>query len=98
MPDIPDKLVLKRHRDLAGVRPWGLLSRWVVLGLLTVFALLALLNVFGQRPITTTVSSPAATLKLYAPEHLRSGLLFSARFHIYANDDLKDAVLVLDPG
>jgi hypothetical protein len=48
--------------------------------------------------MTTTASAPAATLKLYAPEHLRSGLLWSARFHIFANEDVKDAVLVLDPG
>src|SRR5437868_76755 len=98
MPDIPDTLVLKRHRDLVGIRPWGLLSRWLVIGALTLVAILGLLNVFGQRPQTTTVSAPAATLKLYAPERLRSGLLFSARFHVYATSDLKDAVLVLDPG
>ena len=39
-----------------------------------------------------------ASLDLYAPEHLRSGLLWSARFHIHANDELKKATLVLDPG
>jgi hypothetical protein len=96
--DIPDMLVLKRHRDLVGIRPYGVWTRWIVLGLITVAAILALFNVFGQRPVTTAASAPAATLKLYAPEHLRGGLLWSARFHIYANDDLKQATLVLDPG
>src|SRR5204863_2159908 len=71
---------------------------WIVIGLLTAVSILGLLNVFGQRPNTTTASAPAATLKLYAPEHLRGGLLWSARFHIYANEELKAATLVLDPG
>jgi len=96
--DVPDTLVLKRHRDLVGIRPYGVWTRWIVMALLTVAAVLGLLNVFGQRPGTTVASAPAATLKLYAPEHLRGGLLWSARFHIYANDDLKRATLVLDPG
>jgi hypothetical protein len=98
VPDTPDMLVLRRHRDLAGVRPYGLWSRWIVLGLLTVLAILALFDVFGQRPITQTATAPSASLELYAPEHLRSGLLWSARFHIHARDELKNATLVLDPG
>ena len=98
MADTPDMLVLERHRDLAGIRPYGIWSRWIVLSLLTIAAILALANVFGQRPGSTTVTAPAANLKLYAPEHLREGLLWSARFHVYANRDLKKATLVLDPG
>ena len=98
MPDVPDTLVLERHRDLVGVRPYGLWARWIVLGLLTAAAILALLDVFGQRPTTQTATAPSASLVLYAPEHLRSGLLWSARFHIRANEELKKAVLVLDPG
>jgi hypothetical protein len=98
MADIPDGLVLKRHRDLAGIRPFGVWTRWIVLGLITLAALLGLLNVFGQRPITQNASAPVASLKLYAPEHLRGGLLWSARFHIRANEEMKDATLVLDPG
>jgi hypothetical protein len=97
MADIPDGIVLKRHRDLEGLRetPW---PRRVVLGLIAVFAALALANVFGQRPFTTTAHAAGASLELYAPNHLRGGLLFSARFHVTANRDLKDAVLVLDQG
>jgi hypothetical protein len=70
----------------------------VIIGLICVFSLLGLANVFGQRPRTAAAASPEATLELYAPEHLRGGLLFSARFHIHAREDVKDAVLVLDPG
>ena len=85
MADIPDLLVLERHRDLVGVRPYGLWMRWTFVGLLTAVAILALLNVFGQRPTTQTATSPTASITLYAPEHLRSGLLWSARFHIHAS-------------
>ena len=96
MADIPDMLVLKRHRDLEGVRPpW---ARRVVITLIAAMAILGLLNVFGQRPSTSAAASPAARLELYAPSHLRGGLLFSARFHITARTDLKKAALVLDPG
>jgi hypothetical protein len=97
MADIPDGIVLKRHRDLDGLRK-TLWPRRLVLGAIGVFAILALLNVFGQRPVTASVDAPAASLTLYAPDHLRGGLLFSARFHITAHDDVKDAVLVLDQG
>jgi hypothetical protein len=96
MADIPDGIILKRHRDLEGLpETW---PRRIVLGLIVVAALLALLNLFGQRPFTTTARADAASLHLYAPNHLRGGLLFSARFHITANRELKDAILVLDPG
>ena len=97
MADVPQGLTLERHRDLAGMAraPWG---RRIVLGVVALFALLGLLNLFGQRPETTSASSPAASLHLYAPDHLRGGLLFSARFHIDAHRDLKNAVLILDPG
>src|SRR5919201_1277345 len=98
MADIPDTIVLKRHRDLQTVERYGPLFRRLILALIVAAAILALLNVFGQRPVTTVASTPAATLKVYAPEHLRGGLLWSARFHVYANQDLKQATLVPDPG
>jgi len=96
--DVPDLLVLKRHRDVDYAGRHGPTIRRIVLGLISVVSILALFNAFGQRPSTTVASAPAATLKLYAPEHLRGGLLWSARFHIYAKQDLKKATLVLDTG
>jgi hypothetical protein len=61
-------------------------------------ALLGLLNVFGQRPVSQTVRAGPASLKVYAPVHLRGGNIFTARFHIYAHSDLKRATLVLSSG
>ena len=98
MTSPPDQLTLKRHRDLDGMFKQGLLLRrlgYVVFGGIS---LLGLLNVFGQRPSTATRDASAARLELYAPSHLRGGLLFMARFRVTAKQDLKDATLVLDPG
>jgi hypothetical protein len=95
--DIPDTLVLKRHRDLDQLRrfPW---PRWLILGAMALFCVLGLLDVFGQRPHSVSADSAKAQLTLYAPTNLRGGLLFSARFHITAHQDVKNATLVLDPG
>ncbi len=96
MTDVPDRLAVERHRDLAGTHvPW---PRRTILTLITVFAVLGLLNVFGQAPSTSRASTPAAALDLYAPDHLRGGLLFSARFHVHAHRDIKKAILVLGSG
>jgi hypothetical protein len=97
MPGVPDAIVLKRDRDLEG-RLWHIWVRRGILAALCVVPLLALFNVFGQRPVTNTVDAPAASLKVYAPTHLRGGLLYMARFHIKAHEDLKRATLVFDPG
>jgi hypothetical protein len=58
----------------------------------------ALLDVFGQRTNVTTVSSPAATLRLFAPSSGRGGLMYAARFEIVTRQELKKATLVLAPG
>ena len=97
MADAPDTLTLKRNRDLQGVLP-GLWIRRGILLLLTAFLAVGLANVFGQRPITETAAVPAAKLTVYAPNRLRGGDLFSARFHIKARQELKDARLVLEQG
>ena len=93
----PDGIVLKTHRDLEGRRH----EQWVrraLLILLLAIPVAALLNVFGQSPSTTKASSPEANLQLLAPPALRSGLLYEARFRIYARSELKKATLVLQPG
>jgi hypothetical protein len=93
----PDALTLERHRDMEG-RKWWVPARRILLALLGAVLVAALFNVFGQRPHSTTVSAPRASLKVYAPTHARSGLIYAARFHIVARQDIKDAFLVLDPG
>jgi hypothetical protein len=95
--EAPDMLTLRRHRDLEGreKRPF---ARRALLSLIGVFCLLGLLNLFGQRPQTHVAAAPAASLKVYSPERVRSGLYFESRFHIHALRDLEEATIVLDPG
>lgn len=97
MTAVPEGIVLERDRDLAG-RGSEIWIRRGLLALLPVLVLLALLNIFGQRPQTSTASSPAARLQVYAPSAARGGLLYTARFTIDAHRELKEAMLVLDPG
>jgi len=94
----PDLLTLERHRDLKGLYNAGLVGRRIGYAVLAAVALLGVLDVFGQRPETATADAGAARLELYAPAHLRGGLLFMARFTISAKQDLKNATLVLAPG
>ena len=94
---MPDTIVLKRDRDLEGRRN----DIWVRRGLMALVAavpIVALFNVFGQRPDSHTLAGPAASLKIYAPSHLRGGLLYEARFHVTARQELKNAMLVLGAG
>jgi hypothetical protein len=98
MAQPPQLLTLKRHRDLEGLYNAGIVVRRIAYLILGVLALLGLLTLFGQRPSTATADATAARLELYAPSHVRGGLLFMARFRITAKQDLKKATLVLDPG
>jgi hypothetical protein len=95
----PDYIDLGRHRDFEGRK----LERWLpvaLFGLICVVPVLAILNVFGQRPRVVKVANPngVATMQLSAPSDLRGGLLFQARLDIHAQKEIKDAVLVLDSG
>jgi len=92
---VPDTLTLKQHRDRGAT---GVLARRIGFAVLGAISVLALLNVFGQRPTTSTADATAARLQLFAPSHLRGGLLYMARFRVTAKRDLKNATLVLDPG
>jgi len=93
----PESLVLKKHRDMDG-RGWHPWLRRALMALVAAVPVIALFNVFGQHPTTSTASAPAASLKLYAPTNLRGGLLYMARFTISAQTELKKANLVLEPG
>ena len=59
---------------------------------------LALANLFGQRPQTSTASVEAARFSLSAPSRVRGGLLYQARFEVTAKQRLNQAALVLDRG
>jgi hypothetical protein len=96
MSSAPETLTLSRHRDRKGwLGPWPSRIGLAVLGAIVIAALA---NVFGQRPQTTTAASPAARLQIYAPTHVRGGLIYTARFRIDARRVIKHAVLVLAPG
>ena len=96
MADTPDFLTLKHNRDRSGRTE--VYVRRAVLTLVSLLALAGLLNVFGQRPDTSQAAAPAASLKVYAPSHVRGGLFYEARMTVTARTDIEDARLVLDSG
>lgn len=61
MANAPVGIVLKYHRDLDGMRK-TLWPRGVIVGAIVLFAVLGLLNVFGQRPVTPSRDTAAASL------------------------------------
>jgi len=95
--EAPQTLTLKTNRDRRNwwQSPW---LRRVLLLVPAALVVLALANVFGQRPTDTTATSAKASLEVTAPEHARSGLVYAARFRVVAKRDLKKATLVLDQG
>jgi hypothetical protein len=97
MATIPDTIVLKRDRDLAG-RKNEIWIRRALFGLLCVVPILALLNLFGQQPSTLRAATGQAALKVHAPARVRGGLIYEARFRVTAVHELRKATLVLSPG
>jgi hypothetical protein len=94
--DIPDQLVLEVARDREGRR--DIMFRRLAFASLVVFLGLGLFNLFGQQPSTTTAEAADAKLEVYAPERVRGGLFYEARFRVDAVRELTEATLVLDPG
>jgi hypothetical protein len=66
--------------------------------LLALVILAALLNIVGQRSTTSKAVGAGATLTVKAPERLRGGLIFEARFEISAQARISHPRLVLAPG
>jgi hypothetical protein len=95
--DSPDGIAVGRDRDMRG-RANQIWIRRGLLALVAAIPILALFNVFGQRPDTSFADSPAASLKVYAPSRVRGGLLYTARFHITAHRQLGNLRLVLSSG
>jgi hypothetical protein len=96
--DIPDTLVLRRHRDLEGMGRWGIWLRRGVLAAIALVSILGLLDVFGQRPTTSRAETAAAIVSVYAPSAIRGGDFMEARIHVTARQELHNARLLLDPG
>jgi hypothetical protein len=93
----PDGLTLERNGDLHG-RSGHVWYRRALLCLVAVLPVLALLNVFGQRPTTTSAHTPTADLAVTAPARLRSGLIFQVRVQVTARQNIEKPQLVFDPG
>ncbi|MCW3056717.1 MAG: hypothetical protein JWO21_686, partial [Solirubrobacterales bacterium] len=75
--------------------PW---IRRVILCCVAVLPVLALLNVFGQHPTTSSASSPAAAVNVTAPARLRSGLIFQVRTQVLARRDIGQLQIAFDKG
>ena len=97
MSSAPQGIRLGRYRDMQG-RGWHLWVRRGLLALLGLFILAALFNVFGQQPTTSSARAPEAALEISAPNAIRGGLLWQARFTVTATEELKQATLVLGQG
>ena len=90
---------LEPYRDVSGsgraYDPW---VRRGILFLLGLLVLAALLNRFGQHPVTSNAAVSSAALEVQAPENLRGGLIFQARFTITAHARLARPTLILQRG
>lgn len=99
MPDNDAPLGLDRagHLELQGRGPhvWG---RRAALLVVAAIPLLALLDVFGQRAVTTSALAPSASLTVNSPAHVRGGLIFTTVVTVQARSPLRDMQLRLDRG
>ncbi len=94
---LPDGITVENHREPHARQRYV----WVRRGLLccvAVLPLLALLNVFGQHPATSSTSGPVASLSVTAPTRLRSGLIFQVKAKVDAHRDIKQLQLDFDEG
>jgi hypothetical protein len=96
--DVPDQLTLSRHRDLVGRKAAGIWVPRLILAVIAAFCIAGLANVFGQRPESVYADTPVVKISVYAPSAMRGGDFMEARFHITAKQDIKKAILKLDPG
>jgi hypothetical protein len=95
--DPPGDLTAARHAELDGrnLEPW--IRRLILLGC-ALIAIAALLGVFGQEPTTSRAASPSASIEVRAPDRVRGGLIFQARFDVRAAAAIARPVLRLERG
>ncbi|HEY2788222.1 MAG TPA: hypothetical protein VGI72_02140 [Gaiellales bacterium] len=91
------ELRLQRHRDLVGRRFGPLVVRGIV-ATLTLFAVLAALNVFGQRPATSQADERGVRLVVSTPARVRGGLIFQTRIDVHTSRRIAKPTLVLGGG
>jgi hypothetical protein len=84
-----------RYVDLEGRGggPWG---RRAFILLFAALAVLALLNVFGQRGTRNVADAPAARLEVSGPAHLRGGLYYQSLITVRARQAIEHPQLVLN--
>ena len=90
---LPEGLSRERSSD----RPHPDSATWARRGLLVLPAALVALgraNICGPRPSESIARSAAADLRVEAPAHLRSGLMFQVRVQILAHRRLSHPTLV----
>jgi hypothetical protein len=93
----PDGITLEQNRDLDGWKrsPWW---RRALMCCVAVLPVLALLNVFGQDPSTTSAASPEAGLTVTAPTRLRGGLIFQVKVSVTAHREIGQLQVAFDEG
>ena len=92
----PDFISLELHRDNdRAIERW---VRRIVLAVLLGLIVVALANLFGQRPSTDEVVASAATLQVTGPHAIRGGLLYEAKVHVVAASRLDRPTIVLAEG
>lgn len=97
MPPAPEGLDHERDVLLEGRGAHPAVRR-TFLALFGVWALLALANVFGQRPDTSQASAGFASLEVRSPSRLRGGLIFQTRITVHAHSRIAHPTLVLQHG
>src|SRR5215212_1421737 len=75
--ELPGPLSVERHALLEG-RERHAWYRRGLFALVCVIPVLALLNVFGERPSTSSVSGQTGNLRVEVPNRLRGGLMYQA--------------------
>jgi hypothetical protein len=95
--ELPDLLDRPHNVELERRSAEPFVHRLVLIVLLALIAV-ALAGVFGQPPASSSAAGRSASLTVSAPDGLRGGLIFQAKFDVRARRELRKAALVLDPG